>query len=106
MEGDGMSKEKITPAALSALMKGDLENFEVASTPGGIELQEAAGQAALVGTRDVLPIDCPQAELEKLGFVFGEPVDDLFVNVTLPTGWSKKATDHSMWTDLIDDNGV
>ncbi len=98
--------EKWNPAALSALMRGDVENAIVAQTPGGIELQEAAGQAALVGTRDLLPRDCPREQLEALGFVFGEDADDLFVNVTLPKGWRKKATDHSMWSDLLDDKGV
>lgn len=96
---------KLTPAAVSAAARGDLENFMVAATPGGIERQEAMGQAALVGTKNTLPKECPRVQLEKLGFVFGNDVDDLFVNVTFPAGWSKKATDHSMWSDLLDAKG-
>jgi hypothetical protein len=98
-------KIKITPAAVAAATRGDMDNFMVAITPGGIEAQEAMGQAALVGTLGILPKECPRQQLEKLGFKFGEPADDLFVNVTFPAGWSKKATDHSMWSDLVDDKG-
>lgn len=89
------------PAQLIALVRGDID----LAMPGGIERQEAMGQAAFVGTKSSLPIECPRAELEALGFVFGEPIDDLFVSVTFPAGWSKKATDHSMWSDLLDDQG-
>lgn len=102
MKNDEM---KLTPAAVSAAARGDLENFLVAATPGGIERQEAMGQAAIVGTRDILPKECQREQLEKLGFVFGKDSDDLFVNVTFPAGWSKKATDHSMWSDLLDAKG-
>jgi len=31
--------------------------------------------------------------------------DPLFVQVTLPEGWSKRAADHHMWSDLVDDKG-
>lgn len=98
-------KLRLTPAAVSAAARGDMQNFMVAATPGGIEAQEAMAQAALVGTKNTLPIKCPQKELQSLGFVFSNYVDDLFVNVTFPAGWSKKATDHSMWSDLLDDRG-
>lgn len=94
----------MTPAALNALARGDFENFIAAATPGGIEAQEAAGQRTFVAN-STLPKDCPREALEKLGVVFGADQDDLFVNVTLPTGWTKKATDHSMWSDLIDAKG-
>lgn len=93
------------PAAVSAAARGDMDNFMVAATPGGIEAQEAMGQAALAGTKDALPKDCPQKDLEALGFVFGEPIDDLFINATFPAGWRKKATDHSMWSELLDETG-
>ena len=94
-----------TPAAMAALAKNDFENFMTAATPGGIERQEAMGQAAFVGTKSSLPIQCPRQQLEALGFQFGEPIDDLFVSVTFPAGWSKRATDHSMWSDLLDEKG-
>lgn len=102
-----MAKDKlhINLAAVSAAARGDLDNFLVAATPGGIERQEAMGQASFVGTKSSLPNKCPRADLEKLGFVFGEPIDDLFVSVTFPDGWRKEATDHSMWSNLLDAQG-
>jgi hypothetical protein len=84
------------PESLAALM--------IAGLPGAVERQEAAGQAELCRT-EVLPKDCPRAELEKFGVVFGTDHDDLFVNVTLPAGWKKQATDHSMHSDLLDEKG-
>ena len=67
---------------------------------------EAAGQQQLVNST-ALPIDCRNREaFEALGFVFGDPVDDLFVNVTLPTGWSKKGSDHAMWSHVVDERGL
>lgn len=98
-----MNRE-ITPAALSALADGDIENFRIAATPGGIEAQEKAGQA-ITNAQETLPKECPRAELEKLGFVFGEDYDELFVNVKFPEGWKKQATDHPMWSDLVDPSG-
>jgi hypothetical protein len=96
--------KNITPAALSALARGDIDNFVTAATPGGIEAQEAAGQATLCASA-ILPKECPQKELESFGVKFGKDHDDIFVCVTLPPGWKKQATDHSMWSDLIDDKG-
>lgn len=104
-----MTKEKdmtnITPAALKAAVEGDLTNFLVASTPGGIERQEAAGQAAMVANFKTLPKDMDRAVGEKLGFVYGEDADEIFVSVTPPAGWSLKPTSHSMHSDLLDDKG-
>lgn len=94
-------------AALRALLEGDTENAIVASTPGGIEAQEAAGQAGLVAD-STLPTKCSyctREQLELMGIVFFEPIDDLFVKVKLPGGWKKAPTDHSMWSNLIDEKG-
>ncbi|MES3011957.1 MAG: hypothetical protein V4738_14305 [Pseudomonadota bacterium] len=104
----------MNPAALGALARGDVANFLVASTPGGIEAQEAAGQADLVNGSDRLPKDilgwtCPVSRAEitaATGIQFGAGIDDLFVSVTLPNGWSIKATDHSMHSKLLDASGV
>jgi len=92
---------EVTPAALVALKNDDIHNFVVASTPGGIEAQEAGGQADFVESQ-TLPIDCPKEQLETLGFVFGDTVDELFVNVKFPEGWTVRPTDHSMWSELLD----
>lgn len=91
-------------AALSALVSNDIENFLVAATPGGIEAQEKRGQQALV-KMDALPKDAPWEQLEQLGIKRGAEIDDLFVSCTLPDGWRKVATDHSMHSNLIDDKG-
>lgn len=101
-----MSKT-ITPAAFSAAVSGNMHNFMVAITPGGIEAQEAAGQRSLVANEN-LPkemLGCNREMLEKIGIKFGADIDDLFVKVQLPNGWKKQATDHSMWSDLIDEQG-
>jgi len=104
-------KRGISPAALIALLGGDFENALVASTPGGIERQEAEGQTSFVAG-STLPRrmlhGCTKEILEEMGIIFGDNVDGdagLFVNVQLPEGWSKRATDHSMWTDLLDERG-
>lgn len=76
----------------------------ISAMPGGIERQEARGQEELC-TTDVLPKDCPRSVLESYGIKFGTDHDELFVNVTLPAGWKKQATDHSMHSDLLDNKG-
>jgi hypothetical protein len=95
------------PAAIGALARGDVENFLVAATPGGIERQEAQGQRSFNET-DILPKEVrgvTREQLIGLGFVFGEDYDDIFVKAQLPPGWSKRATSHSMHTDLLDEKG-
>lgn len=97
----------INPAALSALLKGDLKNAMVAQTPGGIEAQEAQGQKDMVESQ-VFPKKhngCVKEDFEKMGVVYGEDKDDIFVNVTLPKGWQIKPTDHSMWSEILNEKG-
>jgi len=101
---------------MSNSYKPDPLDMLAALMPGGIELQEALGQRRLVASSQ-LPTDGlngnpwgrksdvrPQAYLESLGFEFGE-VDDIFINVNLPEGWKIEATEHSMWSELIDPQG-
>lgn len=94
-------------AAMKALGAGDFGNV--------IENMEAAGQCELV-VSDVLPIEmgafrdssvAARTFYEKLGFVFGEPVegDPLFIHAKLPPGWKKRHTNHAMWSDIIDEKG-
>lgn len=104
----------ISPAALGALLQGDVGNFVVASTPGGIEAQEKEGQQMLVNS-ELLPIDmggcyrpgAPMAEelLKSFGCEFGDPSEDgLFISVQLPTGWKKVINPyHNMWSYLVDE---
>lgn len=77
--------------------------------------QEVAGRRELVNS-EVLPtqingihgykFDIKKA-LTDIGFKFGEQVDgdSLFQQVELPSGWKKVATDHSMWSKVVDDKG-
>lgn len=105
----------ITPAALGAAMKGDIDNCIVASTPGGIERQEAEGQRDLVNASVArLPKDINDhrfrgkdaKEVYALAGieVIGE-CDDIFLNVKLPAGWKLVPTDYSMWSRLVDEQG-
>lgn len=80
------------------------ESMAGRSSSNAILNQEARGQRKLVNA-DVLPRECPRAALESLGFVFGKEVDSLFVEVNMPSGWRKEATDHSMWSNLVDPQG-
>lgn len=75
--------------------------------PKAIERQEAKGQQELVNS-EVLPTDCNNwPKLRELGVVMSGSVagDDMFMSVTLPAGWTKKATDHSMWSELLSEKG-
>ena len=73
-----------------------------------IEGVEKEGQHSLVFS-DVLPSNMygERECFEAMGIVFGEQVegDELFVHCQLPEGWRKQATDHSLWSDLLDDKG-
>lgn len=82
---------------------------------GQIERQEAAGQASFVSS-DVLPARGPSnrpvleedALIAALGIEWGEllPDDPLFRYAKLPPGWSKRPTEHSMWSEIVDEHGV
>jgi len=70
-----------------------------------IENQEKAGQLRSC-KQQRLPISGTwdnKQQWEDLGFVFTDEKDHLFVSVIFPEGWSLKPTDHSMYSDLIDD---
>ncbi len=70
---------------------------------------EKTGQQQLVGS-DQLPANArpnDQAYLD-LGFTLGAPVDGdpLFRHATLPPGWTRQASDHDMWSYLLDADGA
>lgn len=70
--------------------------------------QEKRGQRQLVHS-DRLPSDLKgdRAEWEALGFTFGEPdeEDPVFMPATLPDGWKRQPTEHSMWSVIADQLG-
>lgn len=82
-----------------------LLNFSIAAAPGGIEQQEAQGQQNLVQST-ALPIKGDWEVLERWGVIQGDKIDDLFCHCTLPDGWAKAPTDHSMWSSLVDTRGL
>ena len=87
---DEKSNPDMSPAALSALNKGDFKAFHDASVPGGIERAEAAAAKDMM-EKSNLPMDGlieNREVLEKIGFVFGEYLDEVLISVTMPNGWS------------------
>ncbi len=99
-----MKTTGITPAMLRA--EGEGRGMMV-GTPGAIEASEAAGQVELVNSATLpakMGID-REAVTKGTDIQFGDMVDDLFIRVVLPAGWSKRATDHSMHSELVDDRG-
>jgi len=44
-------------------------------------------------------------QYKRMGIKVIDKYDDLFLNVILPAYWEIKATDHSMWNEVIDDKG-
>jgi hypothetical protein len=66
-------------------------------------------QQAEMSTRQQLPItgtinsEESKAHFETLGFVFGNELDNLFVEATFPEGWKIKQTEHYMRSDLLDE---
>ena len=80
---------------------------------GFITRQESLGQASFVGS-DTLPtrFNYPNEEIAKpilerwgVKFLGAVPSDPIFQYVELPPGWRKVATDHAMWSRLLDAEG-
>jgi hypothetical protein len=77
--------------------------------PEAIEQQEKKGQNQLINSSE-LPVNINDEDkkiLQDQGVKFGSPLakDPIFCIAELPKGWSKRATDHSMWSELIDQDG-
>lgn len=77
--------------------------------------QEARGQQEAVNSEQ-LPTKGLLGEYRKVWEAMGIKIvekepgttsssDSLFCAVELPKGWKKRATDHSMWNELVDDKG-
>ncbi len=68
---------------------------------------ESRGADQVVASEQ-LPAEGDWEKAAELGIIKGEPVpgDDLFVNVTLPEGWTRQRTGHDMYTDILDERGV
>jgi hypothetical protein len=72
-------------------------------SPMAIEMSEKAGQIALVKSQHI-PIQ-GSAALVELGFQLGDRVDDLFIEATLPEGWTREGSEHAMWSYILDAEG-
>ena len=98
-----------TPAELLAALSGDIDNYVIATEDNGIEKQEARGQENFMRS-ETLPKKLMRSYLSEsdlykgLGITILGSNDDLFNNVKLPPGWTKKA-DNSLWSALYDDKG-
>ena len=71
-----------------------------------IENMEARGQQELVASV-LFPTEREEG-FEALGFTFGDPLpgDPLFCNAEFPEGWRLVASDHSMWSEIVDETGA
>lgn len=105
-------QKKAPENSTAAVNKDPMSFLEMASVMGSsnaIETQEAHGQQSFIGS-DTLPTEMTsdaRKTLEKAGvkFLGTVPGDEIFQYVTLPKGWRKEATDHSMWSKLVDEKG-
>lgn len=101
-----MSKDSGIENTTARAMGGHMNFLE--TLPGMIEASERRGQADLVESES-LPTETrpPREVFESLGFTFGDPFpeDRLFRPATLPRGWKKERTDHSMWSRIVDEKG-
>lgn len=97
--GDKITDTSKTPPEqilLGAMVEGTSEH---------ITNMEAKGQKEIVASQE-LPIEgSGHPAFAKWGFQFGEATDDIFRKATLPSGWTKEATEHSMWSVIKDDKG-
>ena len=92
----------------TAEVQKDLLLGLLTALPGGVEASEARGQQELVRSQARLPTrGCDEQALTALGFVIGPVIanDPIWREATLPPGWNIKATDHYMWSDILDETG-
>ena len=66
-------------------------------------MENEGQKRAVAGTMMAKQMDPSREEWEKLGFTFTDiPGDEVLCKATLPEGWRMEETDHSMWTNIID----
>lgn len=95
------------------MLKFMLDVLDGKSPSESIELSGARGQKYIIKTcllpKKANPYDHLREEevmdkYIKLGIKIIKIEDDLFWKVELPEGWKIKATGHSMWNELYDNN--
>lgn len=91
------------------LKETESQNIAAGLFSGGIEAQEKRGQDIFVAS-DILPVNmmygCSIEKLKFLGVKFKEILsdDNIFIECRFPEGWRKVLTDHSMWSNLVNEN--
>ena len=75
--------------------------------PNVLEHMEKEGQQRAVNNTMVAKKMFPsRKKWEELGFTFTDiPGDNVLCKATLPEGWEMVAIDHSMWNNIIDEQG-
>lgn len=76
--------------------------------PRAIDASVRQGQAQLVSSMQLpTKMQDPREHFEALGFKFGkaDKSDPLFCPATLPEGWTKRGSDHAMWSYIHDEKG-
>jgi hypothetical protein len=104
---DKMNKKSPTNTATEITSVSSIFTALELISPGAIERMEGGGQEELVNS-DVIPWSYDvEKPLKDMGIILGEvvPGDALFRYATLPPGWKKVGTDHSMWSKIVDENG-
>jgi len=114
--GEKMSNEKYTKVVNTSVREFHPE-WLMGGDPGAIEAQEKRGQQQIsngiqlpkmIMDMEESPFYCPLSNYkiyDKLGVVVEGPTfgDELFLDVTLPEGWKIVPTEHSMWSNLMND---
>lgn len=85
----------------------DALNIEASELRGQKELEQSSQLPFKIGHRNDMTIEEVTSIYEKYGIKVLKQSngDELFVDVILPEGWKIKGTSHSMWNNLIDQNG-
>jgi len=105
-----MGKKREVTNTTEMVRRDPLFGMAATAFGGGIEGMEARGQREFVDS-DVLPAHMggrdSRAILASAGVVLGEMVDGdpLFQYAKLPAGWTRRPTNHSMWSELVDGKG-
>lgn len=114
-----MMKKNVVQNTSKVVREEPAVGLMIGAFPGGIEASERRGQLQFLDS-EILPaqIQDPFKDdkmergagrriLESWGFRFGKVCggDTLFQQAKLPEGWSKKGSDHDMWSDIVDEKG-
>ncbi len=70
-----------------------------------LEMRESEGQRELVASSQLPTRGLDDPALAMIRVIGPTPGDPLFSDVELPAGWRKQATDHAMWSNLLDEKG-